>query len=148
MKIGIGCDHGGIVLKDACIDALSELGMEYIDYGTFSNESVDYPDFASKVAKAVLSKEVDKGILLCGTGIGISIAANKFRGIRCAHITDEFSAKMCAEHNDANIIAMGGRITTPCDAKAMVKAFLTTQFAGGRHSLRLDKIKEIEKNYL
>ena len=136
MKIGIGCDHGGIVLKDACIDALSELGMEYIDYGTFSNESVDYPDFASKVAKAVLSKEVDKGILLCGTGIGISIAANKFRGIRCA------------EHNDANIIAMGGRITTPCDAKAMVKAFLTTQFAGGRHSLRLDKIKEIEKNYL
>jgi RpiB/LacA/LacB family sugar-phosphate isomerase len=148
MKVGIGCDHGGIVLKDACIKALDKMGIEYVDYGTYSNDSVDYPDFASKVARAILEKEVDKGILLCGTGIGISIAANKFRGIRCAHVTDVFSAKMSAEHNDANIIAMGGRITTPDDAKAMVIAFFSTQFAGGRHALRVDKITEIEKNYL
>jgi ribose 5-phosphate isomerase B len=148
MKVGIGCDHGGINLKGACTSALAEMGIEYIDYGTYSTDSVDYPDFAAKVAKAVLSKEVGKGILLCGTGIGISIAANKFKGIRCAHITDVFSAKASSEHNNANIIAMGGRITTPSDAKAMVKAFFTTEFAGGRHSLRLDKITEIEKNHL
>ncbi|NLL55796.1 MAG: ribose 5-phosphate isomerase B [Clostridiales bacterium] len=148
MKVGIGCDHGGFVLKEACIEALNELGIEYCDYGTYSEESVDYPDFAVKVAQAVLNNHVDKGILLCGTGIGISIAANKFRGIRCAHITDVFSAKASAEHNNANIIAMGGRITSPSEAKAMVKAFFSTPFAGGRHTLRLDKITQIEKNYL
>ncbi len=148
MKVGIGCDHGGIVLKDACFTALKELGIEYIDYGTYSENSVDYPDYASKVALAVINKEVDKGILLCGTGIGISIAANKFRGIRCAHITNVFSAKACAEHNNANIIAMGGRISTPEEAKEMVSAFFSTPYAGGRHQIRIDKITEIEKNYL
>ncbi|HOO22916.1 MAG TPA: ribose 5-phosphate isomerase B [Clostridia bacterium] len=148
MKVGIGCDHGGIVLKNACIEALKELNIEYVDYGTYTEDSVDYPDYAEKVAKAVLGGEVDKGILLCGTGIGISIAANKFRGIRCAHITNVFSAKASSEHNNANIIAMGGRITTSEEAKEMVLAFFSTPYAGGRHQTRLDKITEIEKNYL
>lgn len=148
MKIGIGCDHGGIVLKSACIEALNQLGYEYEDFGTYTEESVDYPDFAFKVAQAVINGDVDKGILLCGTGIGISIAANKVRGIRCAHITDVFSAKACAEHNNANIIAMGGRITAPEKAKEMVLEFFKTEFAGGRHQKRIDKITEIEKNYL
>lgn len=148
MKIGIGCDHGGIVLKSACIEALTELGYEFTDYGTYSTDSVDYPDFALKVALAVVNKDVDKGILLCGTGIGISIAANKVRGIRCAHITNVFSAKASSEHNNANIIAMGGRISTPEEAKEMVLAFFNTTFAGGRHQSRIDKITQMENNYL
>ncbi len=149
MKIAIGCDHGGYNLKKFCIDAVLSLGYEIIDYGTDNAEvSVDYPDFSYKVAKAVASGEADKGILLCGTGIGISIAANKVRGIRCAHITDIFSAQMVAEHNNANIIAMGGRITSPEDAKAMTIKFLTTAFAGGRHQNRIDKITKIENNNL
>lgn len=145
MKIGIGCDHGGIVLKPACIDALNELGYKYEDFGTFNTDSVDYPDYAQKVANAVINGDVDKGILLCGTGIGISIAANKVKGIRCAHITDVFSAKASSEHNNANIIAMGGRITTPEDAKQMVIAFFNTPFAGGRHLKRIEKIMNLEK---
>ncbi|HKL73785.1 MAG TPA: ribose 5-phosphate isomerase B [Clostridia bacterium] len=148
MKVGIGCDHGGIVLKDACFSALNKLDIEYVDYGTYTQDSVDYPDYAKKVALAVINGEVDKGILLCGTGIGISIAANKFKGIRCAHITNVFSAKASAEHNNANIIAMGGRITTQDEAEAMVIAFFSTNFAEGRHQIRLDKITEIERNYL
>lgn len=149
MKIAIGCDHGGYNLKKSCIDAVLSLGYEIIDYGTDNAEvSVDYPDFSYKVATAVASGEADKGILLCGTGIGISIAANKVRGIRCAHITDIFSAQMVAEHNNANIIAMGGRISTPEQAKAMTLKFLTTPFAGGRHQKRIDKITEIERNNL
>lgn len=144
MKIAIGCDHGGIVLKEACIKALTELGCEYIDYGTYDNGSVDYPDYAEKVAKAIIGGECEKGILLCGTGIGIGIVANKFKGIRCAHITDTFCAQMAAEHNNANVISMGGRITTPKDAYEMVNKFLTTEFAGGRHGLRVEKISLIE----
>lgn len=148
MKIAIGCDHGGIVLKDACIRAAKELGAEVVDYGTYDTQSVDYPDYALKVALAVKNGDADKGILLCGTGIGISIAANKVKGIRCAHITDNFCAQMSAEHNNANIIAMGGRITTPEQAYEMVKTHLTTAFAGGRHQNRLDKITAIEEgNY-
>lgn len=145
MKIGIGCDHGGIVLKNACIEALNKLGYEYVDFGTYTTDSVDYPDYALKVANAIVNKDLDKGILLCGTGIGISIAANKIKGIRCAHITNVFSAKAAAEHNNANIIAMGGRITTPSEAKELVLAFFGTIFAGGRHQNRIDKITEIEK---
>ena len=148
MKIAIGCDHGGIVLKDACIEALNDLGLEYVDMGTYGTESVDYPDFAEKVAVAIQNGSCEKGILLCGTGIGISIAANKFKGIRCAHITDLFCAQMASEHNNANIISMGGRITTPADAKEMVKKFFTTQFAEGRHAMRVGKITDLEnKNF-
>lgn len=148
MRVGIGCDHGGIILKDACIEALKELNFEYEDYGAYSCESVDYPDYALKVALDVASGKLDKGILLCGTGIGISIAANKVRKIRCAHIVSVETAILSAEHNNANIIAMGGRITPPDEAKAMVRAFLTTPFAGGRHLARLEKITQIENKYL
>ncbi len=145
MKIAIGCDHGGIVLKDAVIRAITETGMEYVDYGTFTEESVDYPDYAEKVGRAVASGEADRGVLMCGTGIGISIAANKIKGIRCAHVTDAFQAEMCRQHNDANIIAMGGRINSPEDAYEFTKIFLTTPFAGGRHLRRVEKIAALEK---
>lgn len=148
MKIAIGCDHGGFVLKEAVIKAVEELGFSYEDFGTCDCASVDYPDYALKVALAVSGGECDKGVLLCGTGIGISIAANKVRGIRCAHVTDIFSAEMCAAHNNANIIAMGGRINSPDDACAFVKKFLSTPFEGGRHACRVDKITDIEKKYL
>lgn len=148
MKIAIGCDHGGIVLKDAVIKAVVELGHEYEDLGAYDNQSVDYPDYGEKVAVAVASGNADKGIVLCGTGIGISIVANKVRGIRCAHITNEFCAQMAAEHNNANVIAMGGRINTEEDAYNMTKKFLTTEFAGGRHATRVDKIMAVEKNNL
>lgn len=144
MKIGIGCDHGGVILKNAVIKAVTELGYEYNDYGTLGFDSVDYPDFAEKVCLAVLDGEVDKGVLLCGTGIGISIAANKFKGIRCAHVTDVFQAQMSAEHNNANIIALGGRLTDEATATQIVKVFLTTLFLGGRHQNRISKISAIE----
>jgi ribose 5-phosphate isomerase B len=146
MVIGIGSDHGGFVLKPAVIKAIKELGFDYIDFGTYNEESCDYPDYAIKVAYAVKNGEVNRGILLCGTGIGICIAANKVKGIRCGHVTDVFSAKATAEHNDANIISMGGRITSPELAEQITKAYLTTQFAGGRHQRRIDKITEIENN--
>ncbi|MDR0751533.1 MAG: ribose 5-phosphate isomerase B [Christensenellaceae bacterium] len=144
MRIALGCDHGGIDLKDATIRAIVDNSHEYIDYGTYSHESVDYPDYAMKVALAIRNGEADKGILICGTGIGISIAANKFRGIRCAHVVDVFSAQMCVEHNDANIMAMGGRITDSTDAYKLVEKYLQSTFAGGRHAIRVDKIKAIE----
>ncbi|HHT83026.1 MAG: ribose 5-phosphate isomerase B [Christensenellales bacterium] len=146
MRIGIGADHGGFVLKEAVIKAIESLGHEYKDYGTYSEESCDYPDYALKVAAAVKSGEVDRGILLCGTGIGICIAANKVKGIRCGHVTDVFSAKATAAHNDANIISMGGRITSPELAQEIVKAYLTTPFESGRHQRRIDKITAIENN--
>lgn len=145
MKVAIGCDHGGIVLKEACIEALRELNIDFTDEGTYTEESVDYPDYAEKVCKKVQSGEADKGILLCGTGIGISIAANKMKGIRCAHVTDLFCAQMAVEHNNANVLAMGGRITSPENAKEFVKKFFTSEFAGGRHQRRIDKIMALEK---
>ncbi len=145
MKIAIGCDHGGITLKQACIDKLNELGAEYVDFGTFGTESVDYPVYAEKVCRAILAGECEKGVLLCGTGIGIGIVANKFRGIRCAHVTDAFCAEKAAEHNNANVISMGGRITEPEDAKEYLGIFLSTPFAGGRHEKRVKMIEEIEE---
>ena len=144
MKIAIGCDHGGIVLKNDVIRAVLDLGLDYVDFGCYDNSSVDYPDYAKKVCDAILSGEAQKGVLLCGTGIGISIAANKVNGIRCAHVTDNFSAQMSAEHNNAQIIAMGGRITKGEDAYTFTKTFLTTEFAGGRHAIRVDKIMALE----
>ncbi|MFW5780906.1 MAG: ribose 5-phosphate isomerase B [Bacillota bacterium] len=146
MRIAIGSDHGGYVLKKPVIEAIREMNLEYVDYGTYSEESCDYPDIARKVAKAVVKGEADKGILLCGTGIGICIAANKIKGIRCGNITDAFSAKMAAEHNDANIISMGGRLIDEKLAKEITMAYLSSKFAGGRHKRRIDKINEIENN--
>ena len=145
MKIAIGCDHGGFVLKDAILSYLDQAGIDYVDYGCFDESSVDYPDYAAKVAKAVQSKQADKGILMCGTGIGITIAANKFRGIRAAVVTNEFCARATAQHNDANILGLGGRVVSPEEAVKLVDLWLNTPFEGGRHQRRLDKIAEIEE---
>lgn len=142
MKIGIGSDHGGFELKEDVKEYLISKDIEIIDYGTDSLESVDYPDYGKKVAKAVMQKEVDFGIVMCGTGIGISLAANKVRGIRCALCSDVFSAKMSKAHNNANMLAMGGRVLGKGLAMEIVQAFLDTEFEGGRHERRVAKIEE------
>lgn len=145
MKIAIGCDHGGIVLKGAVVEALTELGAEVVDLGCYSTDSVNYPEYGYKVAKAVASKEVDAGVVMCGTGIGISISANKVKGIRCAVVTNTYMAQLTKEHNNANIIALGGRVINEEEAKAIVKAWYTAEYQGGRHQTRLDMIADIEK---
>lgn len=144
MKVAVGCDHGGFVLKDAVISTLEELGAQVVDMGTYSTESVDYPVYGKKVADAVANGECDLGVVMCGTGIGISIAANKIKGIRAAVVTDEFMAEMTRRHNNANIIALGGRVITPEKAKSLVKAWYTAKFEGGRHQKRIDMITQIE----
>lgn len=144
MKVAVGCDHGGFVLKDAVISTLEELGAQVVDMGTYSTESVDYPIYGKKVADAVANGECDLGVVMCGTGIGISIAANKVKGIRAAVVTDEFMAEMTRRHNNANIIALGGRVITPEKAKSLVKAWYTAEFEGGRHQKRIDMITQIE----
>jgi len=145
MKIAIGCDHGGIVLKSAIMDYLAEKGIEYVDLGTYTTDSVDYPVYAKKVADEVVSGACDKGILLCGTGIGMSIAANKVKGIRAAVLSDEFSAAACSAHNDANVLCLGGRVLTPEKAVKLVDLWLTTPFEGNRHARRLGLIADLEK---
>ena len=147
MKIAIGCDHGGIVLKQAILDELNKRGIEVTDMGCYDGQSVDYPDYGKAVAEAVSSGKTDKGILMCGTGIGISIAANKVKGVRCGVCHDVFTATMCAEHNNANIIALGGRVVSPELAVKMVSAWLDTPFGGGRHAGRVAKITAIEDEY-
>lgn len=147
MKIAIGCDHGGIVLKPAVIKALTELGAEVVDLGTYDESSVDYPVYGLKVAEAVASGDCDAGVLMCGTGIGISISANKVKGIRAAVVTNEFMAEMTKRHNSANIIALGGRVVTPEQAESIVKAWFTAEYEGGRHQRRLDMIADIESKY-
>jgi ribose 5-phosphate isomerase B len=143
--IALGSDHGGYALKQEIIAHLKELGLEFKDYGTFTEESCDYPEYGLLVAKAVASGACERGILVCGTGIGISISANKVRGIRCALSGDCFSAEMCRRHNDANILALGGRVTGPGHALMIVDTFLNTPFDGGRHARRVARIAEIEK---
>ena len=128
MRIGIGADHGGFVLKEAVIKAIESLGHEYKDYGTYSERILRLSRLCAQGGGSGKKREVDRGILLCGTGIGICIATNKVKGIRCGHVTDVFSAKATAAHNDANIISMGGRITSPELAQEIVKAYLTTPF--------------------
>ena len=147
MKIAIGCDHGGIVLKPAVIKALTELGAEVVDLGTYDESSVDYPVYGLKVAEAVASGDCDAGVLMCGTGIGISISANKVKGIRAAVVTNKFMAEMTKRHNNANIIALGGRVVTPEQAESIVKAWFTAEYEGGRHQRRLDMIADIEGKY-
>ncbi len=144
MKIAIGSDHGGFQLKETVKAYLTEKGYDIEDLGCFSGESVDYPDFALKVAEKVASGEFEKGILMCGTGIGISISANKVRGIRAALCHDHLTAFLAARHNNANILCMGGRTTGPETAKDIVDAWLNTPFEGGRHNRRLAKITEME----
>lgn len=148
MRIAIGCDHGGFILKAAVVDKLKELGHEVVDFGTNSDASVDYPIYGEAVANAVASKDCDLGVLLCGTGIGISIAANKVKGIRAAVVDNLFCAQACKEQNNANIIAMGGRVVRPELAVQIVELWLKTEYAGGRHQRRLDEIAAIEdKNF-
>ncbi len=143
--IAIGCDHGGINLKEIIKKFLDEKGLEYKDFGTYSTDSCDYPDYAKAVCEGIISGECDKGILVCGTGIGMSIAANKVAGIRAAHVTDTYSARMTREHNNANVICLGERITG-CDlALEIVNAYLNAEFQGGRHQKRVDKLMAFEK---
>ena len=147
MKIAIGCDHGGIVLKPIVKKVLEENEIEIVDMGCNDTKSVDYPDYALLVAEAVSKGEVDKGIILCGTGIGISIAANKVKGVRAAVCHDLFTAQMCAQHNDANILSIGGRVVDEELAGQMVQVWLDTPFEGGRHNGRVAKISQIEDKY-
>jgi len=145
MKVAVGCDHGGFALKEAVLGALAELKVEYKDFGCFSEEAVDYPDIAGEVARAVASGEYDRGILMCGTGIGMSIAANKVKGIRAAHCEEVVSARLSRAHNNANVLTMGGRILGPELAAAIVKEWIQTEFdSGGRHSRRVNKIARLE----
>lgn len=146
MKIAIGADHGGYALKEEIVALLKDLGHEVADFGCNCADSVDYPDYALPVAEKVASGEFDRGILICGTGVGMSIAANKVKGIRCALVHDLFTAKATREHNDSNVLAMGGRIIGPAVAREIVKIWLSTEFEGGRHQNRLNKIAAIEAN--
>ena len=143
--IGIGCDHGGLELKNHIVKYLQDKGLEIKDFGVHTEDSVDYPDCARPVCEAIQNGECEKGILLCGTGIGISIAANKFKGIRAALCGNVFSAKMTKVHNDANIICLGGRVTGRELAFMIVDAWLDAEFEGGRHSNRIAKIHAIEE---
>ena len=146
MKITIGSDHGAVALKDEVKMVLKEFdNIEVKDVGTFGTVSVDYPDIAKLVCEEVASGNSDRGIVLCGTGIGISIAANKIKGIRCALCNDVYSARMSREHNDANVLAMGGRVTGFGPAGEIVRVWVTTEFTGGRHERRVNKIMALEE---
>lgn len=146
MKVAIGCDHGGINLKPVLVEYLQKKGFEFKDFGTFGTESVDYNDYALQVANSVANGECDLGVLICGTGIGMSIVANKVKGVRCGHCHDVFSAKMTRLHNDANVLALGERVVGPGLMVEIVDAFLNTQFSNDeRHIRRVNKILEVEK---
>ncbi|MBP3361895.1 MAG: ribose 5-phosphate isomerase B [Clostridia bacterium] len=145
MKIGLGSDHGGYELKEQIKVHLEENGYEVVDFGTHSGEAVDYPDAAAPVCIAVQNGEVDCGMLFCGTGIGISMSANKFKNIRAALCSDVYSAKMAKLHNNAQIICMGGRVTGRDLAFMIADTWLETEFEGGRHNRRIEKIHKIEE---
>ena len=146
MKITIGSDHGAVDLKEEVKLVLKEFAdIEIHDVGTFGNDAVDYPDIAEKVCAEVTSGVSDRGIVLCGTGIGISIAANKIKGVRCALCNDVYSARMSREHNNANVLAMGGRVTGFGPAGEIVRVWVTTEFTGGRHERRVNKIMALEQ---
>lgn len=142
--IAIGCDHGGFELKTIIVDYLKENGYEYTDCGTYDEKSVDYPDIAELLCAEITSGNCDKGILICGTGIGMNMCANKHKGIRAAQCHDTFSAKMTRQHNNANVLTMGGRVVGSELAKDIVKEFLTNEFLGGRHEIRVNKMMSLE----
>ena len=144
MKIALGCDHGGYELKEYIKTVIEKMGHEYEDFGCYNLDSCDYPDFGAAAAKAVAEGKCEKGIVVCTSGIGISITANKVKGIRCAHCADCLQAEMTRRHNDANVMAIGAGFTGPNMAKSMVEAFLTTEFEGGRHQRRVDGIMALE----
>ena len=143
MRIAFAADHAGYELKDALIAWLREAGHEAIDLGTNGPESVDYPDFGARLARAIAAGEAERGIAVCGSGIGISIAVNRNPACRCARVDDPLSAQLAREHNDANVLAFGGRLIGPDMAKACVLAFLGTDFSGGRHQRRVDQLSHI-----
>ena len=145
MRIAIGCDHGAYLLKNKVADHLRKAGYEVVDFGTNGPESCDYPDFAAAAARAVASGECEKGIVLCTTGIGVSITANKIKGIRCALLSDVLSAKMTRLHNDTNMMALGQGMVGPMLATEIVDIWLDTAFEGGRHQRRVDKVMAIEE---
>jgi ribose 5-phosphate isomerase B len=144
-KLAIASDHAGREVKDDIIEFLKGLGYEVVDMGVNSDSSVDYPDYGSPVAEKVSGGMIERAILLCGTGIGMSILANKYRGVRAALVSDVYSARMAKEHNDANILVIGGRVVGKGLARELVKEWLEAKFIGGRHQRRLDKIKDIEE---
>ncbi len=144
MKIALGCDHGGFEHKNAILEHLKQNGFEVIDFGIYENVSVDYPDIAKKVCQSIQNNECELGILVCGTGIGMSLAANKFKGIRAAALSEHFSAKYTRLHNDSNVLCLGGRVIGVGTALELVDLFVNTEFEGGRHQTRIDKISEIE----
>ena len=145
MQIGLACDHAGFGLKEEVKTLLKSMGMDVLDLGTFNGESVDYPDFGMLVAEKVSRGELEKGILICGTGVGMSIVANKFPGVRAALVHELFTARCSREHNDANILVIGGRIVGTDLAKEIVKVWLDTPFGGGRHKRRVEKIEALER---
>jgi ribose 5-phosphate isomerase B len=144
VRVAIASDHAGYVLKEDLKRFLKGLGVDVDDLGTSTEAQVDYPDYAALVADAIIAGRADRGVLVCGTGIGMSIAANKIPGIRAALLTDEQSAELSRAHNDANVMAVGGRTTPPAIAHAIVRRFLATPFSGGRHQQRVDKITGLE----
>ena len=144
-KIAIGCDHGGFEMKNELVDFLKEMGCEVGDFGLIEKAPIDYPIIAEKVATAVSSGEYELGILVCGTGIGMSLAANKVKGIRAAACSEVYSARFTRLHNNSNILCLGGRVIGPETAKIMVDAFVNTEFEGGRHQRRVDMIDALER---
>lgn len=144
MKIAIASDHGAYALKEELKKYMKELSIEVLDLGTNGEDSVDYPVYGEKCARAVVNGDAERGVVLCGTGIGISIAANKVHGIRCALCTDVDMAKLSRQHNNANVLAMGGRTTEPALAKEILKVWLETEFEGGRHQRRIDMLDTIK----
>ena len=144
MRIAAGADHAGWPLKEGLVRFLMDRGWDVEDFGTFSDESVDYPDYAQKVARAVADGQVDRGLLLCGTGLGMCISANKVTGVRAVTVHDVISARLARQHNDANVITMGARLVTEEVAKEVLATWLDTEFAGGRHQRRVEKIQALE----
>ncbi|MCL6598375.1 ribose 5-phosphate isomerase B [Alicyclobacillus macrosporangiidus] len=147
MNIAIASDHAGFRLKEALKQTLDELAVDYEDLGTYDEKSVDYPDYARKVAEGVAEGRYDRGVLVCGTGLGMCITANKVPGVRAVTAHDVFSARMSRAHNDANVLTLGERVIGPGLAAEVLKAWLTTEFEGGRHAGRVEKVRQVEREY-
>lgn len=147
MKIAVACDHGGLNLKRAIVKYLKENGHEVSDFGTDTFDSCDYPDYAAPAAEAVARGEYERGILVCTTGVGVSIVANKIKGVRCAHCHDTYCAEFTRRHNDANVLALGENVVGEGYALKIVEVFLTTEFEGGRHARRVNKITDLEGRF-
>lgn len=148
MKLGLASDHGGFQLKEALVKIIQQKKIEVLDLGNHGTESVDYPDYALRVAEMVSEGKVDAGLLICGTGIGMCIVANKFKGVRAAVVEDPYSARMAKEHNNVNVLCLGGRVLDVKKGEEVIEAWLEAKYEGGRHDRRLEKIREIEKRNL